>query len=99
MLLCTRSRQLCNYVENTFIRTCASTHMIAHSIFSCGHVCKYSKLPFLSDFAAVFMKNSAVNYEKYLCTNVLQVPFAKEPYKKDRILQKRPIVLRSLYEK
>jgi len=43
--------------------------MFAQSIFSRGHVCKYSKLPFLSDFAAVFMKNSAV-FMKNICAQM-----------------------------
>jgi len=31
-----------------------------------------------------------------VCVDVLHVSFAKEPYKRDDILQKRPIILRSL---
>ena len=33
---------------------------------------------------------------RLVCSLKLQVPFAKEPYKTDYILQKRPIILRSL---
>jgi len=52
------------------------------------HICIYTLATILAD---VFME-----WQRLVGSLKLQVSFAKEPYKRDYILQKRSIILRSL---
>jgi len=43
-----------------------------------------------------YLKESSMGWLRLVGSLKLQVSFAKEPYKRDDILQKRPMILRSL---
>ena len=76
---------------------CMCRHLYFCVTDVCAGIFMYALMTyFLSHLAATALSNRTMGWLRLVASFKLYVSFAKEPYKRDDILQKRPIILRSL---
>jgi len=99
----------CSYVATLFIcrgtgargtvhmwRHCASAYKLRTQVLICEYIWTAHTNIEVEALLWVPCEGTVVGWPRWVGAFKLYVPFAREPYKGDDILQKRPIILRSL---
>ena len=90
--------ELCSSKSYIYIHICIYTYIyISHVLFdSCFHIFELNFSTAIFTVIAHHLYTNRMGWLRLVGSFKLQVSFAKEPYKRDYILQKRPIILRRL---
>ena len=85
----------------TWVMSCISVHVMYASLYALTWLNRDSYMKWVMSYISVYLIHASLcapymGWLRLVGSLKWQVSFAKEPYKRDDILQKRPIILRSL---